>query len=194
MRIGRRLALLVLAGGLALSACTRGQITDEQLYALMEQTALQGRWDEADRFARAYILRNPEDPAGHFYLGFRYLHSDQPWFGVALGQYRMALKLFEEGGRVNPIPRFEDASIFEGLCHLEISKVYQKQLLFLLDADAPREAYGPLIDNWQEAVDIVREIDPESTAVREYDRLIQEFRLYIEELPSRPTGFQLETL
>lgn len=177
-----------------LGGCSE-RLEDAELYERMEDTALAGQWAEADRYARQYILRHPHDPAGHFYLGFRYLHSERPWFGVALGQYRMALRLFEESGRANPIPRFPDAETFESLCHLEISKVYQKQLLFLLDAGAPRDVFGPLLDNWQSAVDTVREINPDSEDVREYDRLIQDFRRYIETMPAAPpNALQIETI
>jgi len=178
---------------LAAAACAP-VLDNEELYERMEQSALTRQWDDADRYARQYILRNPHDPAGHFYLGFRYLHSERPWFGVAMGQYRLALRLFEEGDRVNPIERFESAAVFEALCHLEISKVYQKQLLFLLDAEAPREAFGPLLDNWQAVVDIVRELEPDSEAVRVYDRLIRDFRSYIERLPPGGHNFHLETI
>ena len=196
MKKGIHIAAAIMALGsiLTLAGCA-DSLEDWELYDRMEQTALEGQWAQADRYARQYILRHPHDPAGHFYLGFRYLHSERPWFGVALGQYRLALRLFEEGGRENPIPRFPDADTFEALCHLEISKVYQKQLLFLLDAGAPRDTYGPILDNWQAAVDIVREIDPGSDDVQAYDQLIQDFRHYIRSMPpSRPNNYQLESI
>lgn len=149
----------------------------------MEAAALAQDWRRAEVFARAYTTRNPFDPAGHFYLGFRYLHSDQPWFGVALGEYKVALRLFEEQGRVNPIARFESAEIFEAMCHLEISKVHQRQILFLMDAGAPRETFPPLLERWQAAVDRVRAINPDSRDVAVYDRLIQEFYNHLERMP-----------
>ncbi len=187
----------IVAAGCGPSPVQRFEAFDDQrLFTLMENACLNQQWALAESVIREYLLRKPGAPEAHFYRGYRYLHSPRPWFGVALGEFETALEIYLQNGRVNPIPRFEDGPdrYFEIICYLEMSKVFLKQLQFLIEADAPKHVFPPILERCRQAIERVREIDPNSPDVRTFDQILRDAQQLINSRESNAPPVRLESI
>ncbi len=109
-----------------------------------ESLCLDGRFEEAKRVLKAYLIYRPGDAGGHYYLGRTYMLSDDFRPIMAEGEYQTALRLFHRGGRESPIDRFGD-EYFEMICYVDSAKVLYLQGMVVLSIGAPPPALeGPL--------------------------------------------------
>lgn len=135
------LALLVI---LLLGAGACGRPPREDLLAKGEYLCREARWEEAIPVLKQHLLENPRDAGAHYYLGRCYLNQRSPWPMLAVGELETAMYLFLKSGKVSPIARF-NATYFELSCHLEMSKVYLKQIEVLIILNAVDKVLAP----WQ---------------------------------------------
>lgn len=118
-----------------LSGCAKQP--ERNLFAEAEHLYLDQRYDEAVVLLKQHLARHPEDAGAHFYLGTCYLSSPKNgWLGIAQGELQTALALFERQGKINPIPRFNDSTYFELICHINLAKVYLRLILNIMDMDS----------------------------------------------------------
>lgn len=169
-------ATLFLAAALAAGCAGPPAPSRAESLAEGEFLCLEGRWNDAIRALRAHLLLFPEDPGGHFYLGRAYLNAESPWLVLAEGELDTALRLFVRQGKTSPTPRFTD-EYFEMICHIESSKVYLKQLLFLLDNPVLLPGVSPamIIERCRKSLDAARAIDPQWPDVLHLEGLLRGF-------------------
>ena len=177
-KLGLAGALVALAAG-----CARPQHVN--YFQEGEDLYLKGEYDAAiDRF-KLQLQQKPEDAGAHFYLGSCYLYAaqkniggkDNAWLGIAQGELETALALFERGGKVNPVPRF-DATYFEMICHINQAKIY----LLLIQAIAqnprlfvgviPREAIPAFIEKCNEQAKLAEQVAPGNPDVEQLKMLL----------------------
>ncbi|MBX7256184.1 MAG: hypothetical protein K1Y02_07460 [Candidatus Hydrogenedentes bacterium] len=149
------------------------------MFAEAEVLYLDMRYDEAITLLKQHLIRNPKDAGAHFYLGTCYLNSPKNgWLGIAQGELQTALALFKEQGKVNPIPRFNNATYFEMICHINLAKVYLRLIVNVLDLPQNQlgvdrgSAIEKLVEGLEEQYAAAREIAPNDPDVKAlYERI-----------------------
>lgn len=170
----------------ALTAC-RGEPDPAQLDAMFERgetLCLDGRFEDAKRLFKAYLIYRPEDAGAHYYLGRTYMLSEDFRPVMAEGEYQTALRLFVKGERISPIERFAP-EYFEMICYVDSAKVLYLQSGMLATAGAPpRILRGPL----QQAADYLREAETVLPEAREIEQVRGGIRALAERagVPLRP--------
>ncbi len=108
-----------------------------------ERLCLELKFDEARVLLKAYLLKDPENPGAHFYLGRTYLLSVP---ALAEGEYQTALRLFIRQGSVSPTKRLSP-EYFELMCNVDSAKALWLQTgLALATPGAPSAAIrDPLV-------------------------------------------------
>jgi len=179
--------LLVLVSGCA-------KQPERDLFAESEQLYLSLRYDDAIGLLKQHLAQHPEDAGAHFYLGTCYLNSPKNgWLGIAQGELLTALALFDRQGKVNPIPRFNDATYFELICHINLAKVYLRLVLNVMNMDANqlkidhRTALRGLVNGLQEQYEAAKQIDPNHADVKGLRERIEEVQGFMQTLPSPST-------
>lgn len=187
----------VAAGGLAVAllcaAC--GHPPQEDLFKKGEALYLDQRYDDAIAVFKQFLLDHPESAGAHFYLGTCYFASEKNrWLGIAQGELETAIAQFERQGKVNPIPRFRDATYFELIAHINLAKTYIRLALTVLQSPPPkmqglnrRAAIALLLDKCDEQYQIVKKIAPDHPDVKWLRGQIDDFRQTLS-IPRRPAG------
>lgn len=175
-------SLVIVAIAIALLGCPN----DIPVNLLEEADTLcrEQKWDEAAETLRIHLADNPRDPGAHFLLGRAHLNLGH--LVLAEGQFNAALAYFEAGGRANPIPRFPDADYFEVMCWIEMCKVYQRQLLILLELGAEKDALVDRVDMWAEALANARKVDPTRRELQTFEALLKDAREVLQTFPDEP--------
>lgn len=181
----------ILLGGLALAALSMGcRGEDEDLLERGEYLMLEAEWREAIPVLRAHLLRSPQDPGAHFYLGRAYLLHAPPLLVHAEGELKMALYLFHKRGGQSPIERFDD-TYFELACHLELSKVHLTVVQMVMNTGGRRALIERALEQCEKHLEAARRIDPESSDVEQLETLLTDLRKAIDEqAPSEPAPQQ----
>lgn len=171
-----------------LSGCPKQP--ERNLLAEAEQLYLDMRYDEAIALLKQHLVRHPEDAGAHFYLGTCYLSSSQnAWLGIAQGELQTALALFQRQGKVNPIPRFNSATYFEMICHINLAKVYLRLIINVMDTDPSRlqvdkrAAIRKLVDGLEEQYEAARAIAPNDADVMSLRQRIIDIRAMVRFAP-----------
>ncbi len=174
--------VLIAASLIALAGCP--QAPEEDLLAKADTQCLEQQWDAAVDTLRDHLARYPEDAGGHFLLGRA--HAALGHLVIAEGEFGTAHALFVKNGRVNPLPRFSDAQYFEFICHVEMCKVYQRQLLILYDLGAGRPALRDRVRQWAQSLKMARAANPDSPELEVFEELLKQARELVQSLPDAP--------
>lgn len=150
-------------------ACRR---TDESgLLKQAETLCLDAQWQEAKVILKQYLVRRPNDAAGHFYLGRCYLFSEDFRPTLAEGEIQTALSLFLENGKKSPIERFTD-DYFEMICYVESAKVSLIEINRFRAYGLKIAHLGPLVDKCKRYAQLARDLMPGAEEVKELDHII----------------------
>ncbi len=163
----RGLQAALVFGVAALAGCG-GAGGDVDYLAEAEALLLDARWDEAIPLLREHLLRNPQDPGAHFYLGRAYMFGSSGLLGHALGEFQTALYYFHRDGGESPIERFSD-TYFELACHVESAKVYLQIALVFLEMPEPPSQLLHALAECHRVLERAREVDPEAPEVQELE-------------------------
>jgi hypothetical protein len=144
----------------------------------------EARYSDGAEAAKQHLLRHPEDAGGHFLLGRAFLTTNN--LVLAQGEFETALHFFYKNGKQNPLPRFEDAEYFELICHIEMTKVFQKQFVFMLDMGVGKEALAERLTRWRASNAAAKAINPDRPELAQDDELIAMADALIKGMVGRP--------
>jgi tetratricopeptide (TPR) repeat protein len=145
------------------------------------------QYEEAEKTIKQHLLANPNDAGGHFLLGRVYSYpDDERYLVLAEGEFRTALFYFEQSGKKNPIPRFEDPTYFELITHIEIAKIYLRQLDILFELKAPLYSIRNRLKAMRDELNEAREVDPDAPDLKHFESIYEELAEQIGEGPSDP--------
>jgi len=165
---GRRRVVACAALLLSLSAgCDRAP-TAAALQAKFdeaERLCLDQKYGEAKQLLKEYLLLNPHHPGAHFYLARTYIASlDVRETSLAVNEYQLALRLFQEQGRISGITRY-DPTYFELMCQLDSANALWVQAQVLAqDRTLIPTALGSL-RLAHEYIERARTVNPKATEV-----------------------------
>jgi tetratricopeptide (TPR) repeat protein len=169
---------LVVAGLVAgVAAC--GSAPEQDLLGQAEHSYLEGNYEEAIPLLKRHLSSNPNDVAGHFYLGSCYvLASESFHLTIARGELETALALYQRSGaETSPIERFSSAKYFELRCHLELGKVLFRQVLFMVENRWPYAIVQETVRECEETLADARRLNPDSDDVKELETIIRNLKL-----------------
>lgn len=163
---------------LLLAGCASS--TDGELFRHALALSQQGRWAEAEHFARAYVLKYPDEPGAHYLWGRCHAHPD-PQFALAMGEFRTANQLLLRKGELGLIGTAMTPSEFEAAIYQEMALLHMRWASYALELEVP----GALVrSRLSEALENARKglaLTPESSYLAE---MVEELEGMLE-LPER---------
>ncbi|MFP6597836.1 MAG: hypothetical protein VCC01_10305 [Candidatus Hydrogenedentota bacterium] len=176
-------SLLILLGillTLSLVSCAGSDTSEstEDLFARGEFLCLEQEWGESRNVLREFLLKNPDHPGAHFYLGRSYLMWEDSFRPViAEGELQIALQLFHENNEISYIERFPP-SYFEMICNIDSAKVCLKEFGTVLNLGAPKSQLLHLAARARKYVEAAREVIPDAPEVAEYEEHVSRMEAF----------------
>lgn len=154
-----------------LVSCADSNTNDaaEDLFARGEYLCLEQSWGEARDVLREFLLKNPNHPGAHFYLGRSYLNWEESFRpAIAEGELQFALQLFHENNEISYIERFPP-TYFELICNIESVKVCKVEFAIVLNLGAPKSQLLRLAGRARKYLEAARKIIPDAPEVAQYE-------------------------
>lgn len=179
----------VLAAGLADMGCGRTTgYPGEELLDRAEFLIREQRYEEAKKLLKTFLYSHPDHSGAHYYLGRCYSESPEAfWFVIAQGEIETALDIFLRDGRRSTIKRFSD-DYFEMICHLDIAKIYLRQIEFLIRQGAPPSIIKMTFEKTEQALEEARRVLPDSPDIALIENLLNMVRSHVRQPAQLDSG------
>ncbi len=149
---------------LVLAGCASSN--DVELFRRALALSQEGRWAEAERFARAYVLKHPDEPGAHYLWGRCVAHPN-PQFALATGEFHTAQQLLLRKGELGLIGTEMTPSEFEAAIYQEMALLHMRWASYALDLEIPEAL---IYSRFSSALDNARKglaLTPESSFLME---------------------------
>jgi hypothetical protein len=130
------------------------------------------KWNDAIPLVKQQLQSHPEDIEAHFRLGQCYLYKDQPAFGIAEGEFKVALQLFHEDGDKTEVAGMS-AKDFELQCTMEVANVFVHTIDFIMKTNVRPEILNSLTNDLEIAIGDAKRLAPDDPRIKRVNEFLQ---------------------
>jgi hypothetical protein len=170
------------AAGLLLGGCPPPPYDASLLRQAAGIAEKEQRWDEVRPLIQAHLLKYPEDPVGHFYLGLSFLHRKDAQLTLAEGELLTAQALLERNDEIPEGSVDKAPEVFKGEVFQKTALVYMRAYYESFRFNVPPEAQRDLLKKAIAQTELGLQANPTSIHLKDYQDALKGL---LEGLPER---------